>query len=322
MSPQFFLGLDGGQTSTVALIGNEEGVVLGYGEAGPSNHVRAPGGQKKLRRAVVGAVNAAWSNSPFPGRRRPAFESAFFGMTGGPEDKAAILSEVIRARRLEITHDAVTALMGATEGRPGIIVIAGTGSISFGMNAGGETARAGGWGYVFGDQGSGFDIARQALVAALRQEEGWGPATALGERIIDFSEFSGAANINDALHRWYTAEFSRDRVASFSRVVDQAARAGDRVARAILRNAALELSQLVARVRRRIFRPKEEVLVSYIGGVFKSRIVLDRFRKLVRAQAPNRVLPPVLGPAAGALLAAYRAAGRTDLKLKNLPPEL
>lgn len=317
--PQFFLGVDGGQTSTVALIGNEQGVVLGYGGAGPSNHVQAAGGREKLRRAVLGAVNAAWSHSPFSGSRRPAFESAFFGMTGGPEDKAAIIGDLIRARRLEITHDAVTALMGATEGRPGIIVIAGTGSISFGMNAGGETARAGGWGYVFGDQGSGFDIARQALVAALRHEEGWGPPTALRERIM---KFSGAADTNEALHQWYTADFPRPRVASFSRIVDEAARAGDRVARSILGSAAFELSQLVFRVRRRIFKPREDVLVSYIGGVFHSKMVLERFRRLVRAQAPNRVLPPALGPAAGALLAAYRAAGITDLKLRNLPPEL
>ena len=75
-------------------------------------------------------------------------------------------------------------------------------------------------------------------------------------------------------------------------------------------------------MRRRIFKPREEALVSYIGGAFQSRLMLDRFRKLVRSQGLNRVVPPALGPAAGALLAAYRAAGRADVRLKNLPPEL
>ena len=107
-----------------------------------------------VRRAVLGAVGATWTHSPFGASRRPDFESCFFGMTGGPEDKARLIGEMIRSRRIEVTHDAVTALMGATEGRPGIIVIAGTGSICFGMNARGETARSGGWGYVFGDEGS------------------------------------------------------------------------------------------------------------------------------------------------------------------------
>ncbi len=318
--PQFFLGVDGGQSSTVALIGDERGVVVGYGAAGPCNHVQGPGGREKLRKAVTFSVSAAWNNSPFAGGKcLPEFESVFCGMTGGAEDKVAILRKLLRARRLEVSHDAITALIGATEGRPGIIVIAGTGSISFGMNARGQTARAGGWGYVFGDEGSAFGVARQALVAALRYEEGWGRPTQLRERIV---AFSGAKDLNEALHKWYTVEFPRDRVASFSRQVDEAARTGDRVAREILRAAASESAQLVARVRRRIFRPRERVLVSYIGGLFKSKIVRDRFRQLVQQQGENHVAPPVHGPAAGALLAAYRNDGHTEIRLRNLPPEL
>jgi N-acetylglucosamine kinase-like BadF-type ATPase len=316
---QYFLGVDGGQSSTVALIGDERGVVIGYGAAGPSNHVKGPGGPEKLRKAVRISVGAAWRNSPSGAKPLPRLESAFFGMTGGGEDKIEIIRELVPARLLEVSNDAITALIGATEGQPGIIVIAGTGSISFGMNARGQTARAGGWGYIFGDEGSAFGLARAALVAALRYEEGWGPPTQLRHRIVTFSE---ARDLNEALHKWYWLEFPRDRLASFSRQVDEAAREGDRVAREILRTGAWELAQLVARVRRRIFKPKEQVLVSYIGGVWKSKIVRDRFRKLVEEQGGNRVQPPALGPTAGALLAAYRNAGHAAIKLKNLPPEL
>ena len=316
---QYFLGVDGGQSSTVALIGDENGVVMGYGAAGPSNHVRGPGGLEKLRKAVTISVGAAWRNSPCGGKQLPKFESAFFGMTGGGEDKAPIIRKLIPARLLEVSHDALTALIGATEGQPGIIVVAGTGCICFGMNARGQTARAGGWGYIFGDEGGAFGLARAALVAALRYEEGWGPPTQLRRRIITFS---GAKNLNDALHKWYSLDFPRDRVASFSRHIDEAARDGDRVAREILRSGASELAQLAARVRRRIFKPKDLVLVSYIGGVWKSKMVRERFRKLVEEQGQNRVRAPALGPAAGALLAAYRNAGRLKIKLKNLPPEL
>lgn len=319
MSERLYLGIDGGQSSTVALIGDEHGVVLGLGQAGPCNHVKARGGPAKLRRGVLGSVSAAWRHSPLGGGRLPSFESAFFGMTGGPEDKAAILAEIIRARKIEVTHDAVTALVGATEGRPGIIVISGTGSICFGMNQRGQTARAGGWGYVFGDEGSSFDIARRGLRAALAMEEGWGPSTTLRDAVL---RFSGVKSMNDAMHLWYTTDFPRSRVASFSRQVDLAAREGDRVARGILREGAAQLASLVERVRPRIFKRNEEAVVSYIGGTWHSRIVLDRFRKLVRAQGENRVVAPALGPAAGALLAAYRAAGRHDIRLKNLPPDL
>src|SRR5947209_3167873 len=77
-----------------------------------------------------------------------------------------------------------TALAGATRSGQGIITIAGTGSIAFGRNPAGRTARAGGWGYIFGDEGGGFDIARQATRAILRLEEGWGPPTALRETLL------------------------------------------------------------------------------------------------------------------------------------------
>lgn len=146
-----------------------------------------------------------------------------------------------------------------------------------------------------------------------------GRPTQLRDRILSFSE---ARDLDEALHKWYSVEFPRDRVASFSRHIDEAAQQGDRVAREILRAGAQELALLAGRVRRRIFRPKEQALVSYIGGVWKSKIVRERFRKLVEAQGEDRVQPPVLGPAAGALLAAYRNTGYTDIKLRNLPPEL
>src|ERR1022692_4399769 len=107
--------------------------------------------------------------------RRAARDScapACFGMSGGPEDKQAILQQ-IRPADVVMSDDAVIALAGATAGEPGIVTIAGTGSIAFGRNgtgsiafgrnAAGRTARTGGWGYIFGDEGSGFDIARQAL---------------------------------------------------------------------------------------------------------------------------------------------------------------
>jgi N-acetylglucosamine kinase-like BadF-type ATPase len=321
VSEKLFLGIDGGQSSTVALIGDGNGVVLGVGQAGPCNHVKdSRRGPAKLRRAILGAVTAAWRNAPNATKRLPIFESAYFGMSGGPEDKAAIIAQVIRARHLEVTHDAVTALVGATEGRPGIIVISGTGSICFGMNSSGATARAGGWGYVFGDEGSAFDTARQALRASLAMEEGWGPSTALRTRII---EFTGVTDANAVLHAWYTEKFARSHAATFARIVDECAIAGDHVARSILWRAAHELASLVERVRPRLFRPKEEALISYIGGAFKSRIMLNRYKKLVHDQGLNRVVAPALGPAAGALLAAYRLTdGHHDVRLRNLPADL
>ena len=198
---RLFLGVDGGQSGTLAMIGDETGRVVGAGEGGPCNHAAAGEGRRKLERAVAGSVGAACAQAGLDAAA-VRFEAACFGMSGGPDDKREILAGILRAERLIVTNDAVIALAGATATGQGIITIAGTGSIAFGRNAAGRTARAGGWGYIFGDEGGGFDIARQALRAALRMEEGWGPPTSLREILL---AETGARDVNDVLHRFYTA---------------------------------------------------------------------------------------------------------------------
>jgi len=312
--PALFLGVDGGQSSTTALIGDEAGRVLGAGSGGPCNHVGGPEGREKFIRAIAGCLGQACQAAGLE-PAGVAFEAACLGFSGGPEDKQPILAELLRTRQLIVTTDALIALAGATAGQPGIITIAGTGSIAFGRNAAGRAARAGGWGYIFGDEGGGFDIARQALRAALRQEEGWGTATVLHRVLLDAT---GALSANDLLHRFYTTEWPRDRVATLAKLVDEAARAGDAVAAGILENAAQQLAALAAMVRWQLFEPAEPARVAYIGGLFRSRILLERYSALVELEAGNRCGAPVYGPAAGALLEAYRAAELTP-SLSNLP---
>jgi N-acetylglucosamine kinase-like BadF-type ATPase len=302
---KLFLGVDGGQSSTTALIGDETGHVLGAGRGGPCNHIGAAEGAAKLRRAVEECVGKACEQAHLD-PRQIRYEAACFGMSGGPDDKESLLSQILPTGKLIVTHDGLIALSGATAGEPGIIVIAGTGSFAFGRNAAGQAARAGGWGYIFGDEGSGFDITRQALRAALRCEEGWGPPTALREVIL---QASGARDANDALHRFYTREYPRSRVASFSRLVDEAAILGDRVAIDILNNAAQQLASLTASIRGQLWKEGESARVAYIGGVFHSKMILERYCRLVEMHDGNRCQPPEYGPAAGALLEAYRAAG-------------
>jgi N-acetylglucosamine kinase-like BadF-type ATPase len=301
----YFLGVDGGQSGTTALIGDESGRVLGRGEAGPCNHAGSGEGRAKLERAVTASVAAACSQAGLEAAVIH-FEAACFGMSGGPEDKAAILGSILRVGRLMVTNDAVIALAGATETGQGIVTIAGTGSIAFGRNGEGRSARAGGWGYVFGDEGSAFDIVRQALRAALRMEEGWGAQTALRAAILDAT---GSGNANEATHRLYTADWPRDRTATLAPLVDSAAVAGDAVAIEILANAAAQLAMLAASVRSQLWKPGDGVEVAYIGGVFQSRLVLERFRMLVELADGIRCIAPKRGPAEGALLEAWRSAG-------------
>ena len=308
---KLYLGVDGGQSGTTAVIGDETGRVLGTGEAGPCNHAAGAEGRAKLESAVRESVGGACRSA----RLNPAgvrFEAACFGMSGGPEDKREILTSIIRSHKWIFTNDAVIALAGATKSGQGIIVIAGTGSISFGRDAGGRAARAGGWGYVFGDEGGAFDIARQALRAVLRMEEGWGPSTSLRDALL---EATGSHTANEMLHLFYTTDWPRSRVARLAPLVDGAASQGDAVASGILNQAAQALALLATAVRSQLWQAGEPVEVAAVGGVFESQVVRERFRLLVELSEGNRCVAPRHGPAEGALLEAYRAAGIScDLK--------
>lgn len=298
----YFLGIDGGQSSTTALIGTDGGEVVGYGRGGPCNHVKTGDGRAKFTGAISGCVRTACEQAGLD-YEHVEFEAAAAGFSGGPADKEQLLREMLRAGEWLITHDGLIALTGATAGEPGIITIAGTGQLSFGRNAAGRTARAGGWGYVFGDEGGGFDLTRQALRAALRQHEGWGPRTALHDRLL---AATGARDANDLLHRFYTTDWPRPKIASLSKLVDEVAREGDGAAVEILMSAAQALAGYTAAVRGQIFGTGEPAYVAPIGGVWQSEMLRERFRTLVEFSEGNRVGEPKLGPAAGALLEAYR----------------
>lgn len=311
---KLFLGVDGGQSGTTAVIGDETGRILGTGEAGPCNHAAASEGRAKLERAIRGSVGEACRHAGLD-LGSVTFEAACFGLSGGPEDRLEVLGGIIQSQRpLIVTTDAVIALAGATPEGRGIIVIAGTGSIAYGRNAAEATARAGGWGYVFGDEGGAFDIGRQALRAALRMEEGWGPPTRLREVLI---EAVGGRDANDVLHRFYGAEWPRSRVATLAPLVDRAAIEGDPIAAQIIQNASQDLAMLVASVRDQLWRAEDAVEVAYIGGVFQSELLLERFRILVELDGRSHCIPPQNGPAEGALLDAYRAAGLV-LSIRNI----
>jgi N-acetylglucosamine kinase-like BadF-type ATPase len=303
--PRYFLGVDGGQSSTTAIIGDETGRVLGVGRGGPCNHAGAAEGRAKFVNAMQSSLRAACTQAGLQ-LEMTRFASACLGLSGGAGDKESILNEILASDRTRVTDDALIALSGATAGEPGLVVIAGTGSIAFGRNSSGQTARAGGWGYLFGDEGGAFWIASQALRAALRLEEGWGVPTSLRARLLDAT---GARNMNDLLHRCYTPEFPRPRVASLSVLVNHAAEIGDPAALQILDTAARELVHLAVAVHGQLFGTAEPALVTYSGGVFGSRILLSRFRDRIASETGLPVTAPLYGPAAGALLEAYRAVG-------------
>lgn len=300
-----YLGVDGGQSSTTALIGDETGRVLARGSGGPCNHVSSTEGRAKFFSALDECLKKACEQAHLDSNAI-SFACACLGFSGGPEDKEAYTREVIRSAQYKITHDADIALSGATAGEPGIIIIAGTGSMAFGRDAQRRTARAGGWGYIFGDEGGAFAITRLAVRAALQYEEGWGPPTILRELLLNAT---GASNANQLLHLFYGPEYPRKRVASLCPLVTRAAEEGDTVALEIFGSAAAELARFVDGVHRQLFGADERVPLAYIGGAFRSAPLVARFTRRVRDSIASTIGPPRLGPASGALLEALRMDG-------------
>jgi N-acetylglucosamine kinase-like BadF-type ATPase len=148
-------------------------------------------------------------------------------------------------------------------------------------------------------------------------EEGWGPETILRARLL---EATGASNANDLLHKFYTPDFPRPRIAALSQLVDRAASEGDAVASDLLAEAAQQLAGITLAARMQVFTPQETAPVAYIGGGFKSERLLEEFTKRLERGGNNTVSAPQYGPAAGALLEAYRHTGLT-VTLSNVPAE-
>jgi N-acetylglucosamine kinase-like BadF-type ATPase len=133
-------------------------------------------------------------------------------------------------------------------------------------------------------------------------------------------EATGAKDANDLLHRFYTTDYPRPKIASYSKLVDQTAANGDAIARSLLLNAAQQLASTTSAVRSQLFEQGEPVKVAYIGGVYKSELLLERFRMLVELEDGNEVIAPLYGPGTGALIEAYTESGLRPV-LKNVPKE-
>ena len=307
---RLYLGVDGGQSTTTALIADVEGRIIGWGSGGPCNHVASSEGRAKFLSAIGACLQQACGQAGL----NPAsihFAAACFGFSGGAEDKQRYIPELVRSAKYRITHDADIALTGATGGEPGIIVIAGTGSMAFGRNAAKNTARAGGWGYIFGDEGSAFDLTRRAIRAAVRHEEGWGPETSLRSVLL---EETGAEDANTLLHWFYTDEYPRTRIASLAPLVTAAAEAGDPVAREILGKAAESLASFAQGVYQQLFRSGDQLSIAYTGGVFQSMPLVAHLEGCIRHLIGIEIQRAQFNAAVGAVLEA--------LRLDNNPSEL
>jgi N-acetylglucosamine kinase-like BadF-type ATPase len=169
------LGIDVGGSKTVCLLADELGAVLAE-VRGPGANLQAAG-ELQVEKIVHRVMEDALID-----REPPAVVCVGIAGVDRDDDErvmSSIMQRISRGSRIVVVNDALVALVAATGEAPGIVIVAGTGSIAYGRNARRLAARSGGWGHMIGDEGSGYWIGRQALAAAVREVDGRGPRTAL-----------------------------------------------------------------------------------------------------------------------------------------------
>lgn len=298
MSDELVLGIDGGGTRTRAIITDGKGEVLGEGVAGPSNPLRVgiTGAVSAVREATDKACAAA-------AIQRSDIASAVIGLAGvkaaGVRSRMREALGVLGVASLEVVTDAEIALFGATGGKPGVVVIAGTGSVCYGMNAKNQRAYAGGWGPMAGDEGSGAWIARRALQAIAKAADGRGPETSLSQAACAYFNVATVEELSTAI---YAPALTNERIAGFSKHVIEAEAVGDEVSRGILVDAGCELGAAATAVIRRLGMERAGFQVAYVGGIFAAgEVLLKPLREEVARRAPDAfVAPPVLPPVVAA----------------------
>jgi len=296
------VGFDGGATKTKAVIATLDGGVVSSGLGGPSNyHVVGIEGAK---RAILESFQAAMAQVGEPS----TIEVAVAGLAGLDcrHDEVVLGQELPKtgiAKKFLVVHDSRNALYGATGGAAGVIVIAGTGSVSAGTDGEGNTARVGGWGNILDDVGSGYEIARKALTAALYSFDGRLPKTMLEERIL---MALGVESIDDIIRKVYAERMSVTDIAALAPVVTKAAQEGDAVAAKIVEEAVQGLASMINTVIRRLAMQGRSFPVATIGGVFKAgEIVTGPLTRAVNAVAPKaHIGKPMMGPWLGSVLVA------------------
>lgn len=257
------LGIDAGATKTVCLLADGEGRILAEARGAGAN--LAVDDELRVEKVLHGVMEEASRGLQEP----PA--AVCLGMAGVDRPEDGRIARTIMRRlgyrsRVLIVNDALLALVAAVDRAPGIVIIAGTGAIVYGRNAQGQAARAGGWGHLLDDEGSGYWIGVQALKAVMREADGRGPATDLTPRILGHF---GVAAASDLVHVVYYRDLSRQEIAALSALVQQSRDAGDATASEILEAAASELLRSAASVTSRL--GVESTAMSFVlaGGVFR-----------------------------------------------------
>jgi N-acetylglucosamine kinase-like BadF-type ATPase len=313
-SPLLFLGIDGGGTKTKAVLMNASREVVCEGEDGPSNPLRVG-----VETAVSNILKATEDACDRGTLNASDVSAATLGLAGVRrkdirERVRESFTKRINIKNTTVVTDAEIALFGTTMGKPGLVVIAGTGSICLGRNEKGETAISGGWGPLAGDEGGGAGIAQTALHTIAKASDGRGKKTALTERAAEYFRASGPDNLIVAI---YSPQIDNLRIAGFARLVVETALEGDDIAIDILRDAGRELGLAANAVIKQLGLGRRKIPIGCVGSVFNAgELLTGPMLEVIHRTAPLAFLTePLLQPShAAAIMAVSSVVIHTSAK--------
>ncbi|HEU5329929.1 MAG TPA: BadF/BadG/BcrA/BcrD ATPase family protein [Thermomicrobiales bacterium] len=280
----FVIGLDAGGTKTACVLARaDDGAVLGHGVGGPGNIHAA--GAARVAASLADAVGAAFQDV---GLAPESVAAVALGAAGAarPDDRAVVerlLRAAVPAARYMVTNDGAIALRAAIPAGPGVLIVAGTGSIGYGRTVSGDEVRTGGWGYLLGDEGSAFAVGLAGLAAVLRAHDGRAAPTTLGAALLDAWALATPEGL---IARVYRQPPPREEIAALAPLIAVAARAGDVAAAGIMDNAGGALGDLAATTARKLgVPPATPAPVVTAGGFWHAAADLLLPPFLARVQA-------------------------------------
>ncbi|WP_308910355.1 BadF/BadG/BcrA/BcrD ATPase family protein [Pseudokordiimonas caeni] len=305
-----YIGVDGGGTKTAFALVSAEGRLLATHTAATCSHLSV--GLDGAKAVLEQGVKALLARAHVPLAK---VTHAFFGLPTYGEDSAvtplldALPIDLFPLGNYRCDNDMINAWAGSLCCQDGINIIAGTGSMTYGENAG-RGARCGGWGELFGDEGSAYWIGRAGLALFSKMSDGRVPRSQLYTIFRDYFGRASDLDISGVVLGEWKGE--RNRIAALCQEVSIAAEAGDLLAQGIFNEAAAELADIVDSTRRTLaFKEGQVVAVSYSGGVFAAGEIVFKPFKLALAERYGHyeLAVPRFSPALGAAIYAARLAG-------------
>jgi N-acetylglucosamine kinase-like BadF-type ATPase len=297
----YVIGVDGGGTKTELALIDLDGKLVGMEKVGSSNY-QAVGGEQLRDELLEGFSGLANVTNVDIDR----VDQIFLGLAGAGrqtdrEEIKALFDDTVFAGKITVDSDAIVALAGAFGTNPGIILIAGTGAICFGSNQDGKIVRSGGWGYLLGDEGSGYYIGREAIIASLKDFDGRGEKTSLKENLKQRFELD---SIDKIIPLIYQNKIDRVAIADIAPVVFELATQGDLIAEEIVRKTGHEMGLLAKSVATQLKFSGEEINVALIGSIFKQKDILvsQISKELFDISWNVTIVEPRFQPAFGAAL--------------------